>query len=149
MRLRAKIEQTGKNTTGIEVTPAVLEKLGGGKRPPVKVSINGHRYRTTVGSMGGVAMISVSAAHRQAAGVKGGDEVDLEIELDSAPREIDVPEELAAALAAEPAALATFEKLSNSNKGWHVTQVISAKTDETRQRRIAKSVAALKEGKPR
>jgi hypothetical protein len=149
MRLRAVVKQTGKNTTGIEVPEEVLQALGGGKRPPVTVAINGYAYRTTLGVMDGVSMVSVSAEHRDAARVAGGDEVDLEIELDTAPREVIVPPELAAALDAEPEARRTFDALSNSNKGWHVTQVSGAKTEETRQRRIAKSIAALKAGRPR
>lgn len=149
MRLRTTVTQTGRNTTGIEVPGDVLASLGGGKRPAVTVTINGYSYRTTVGSMGGVAMISLSAANRAKAGVSGGEQVDVDIELDSAPRVVEVPAELASALASEPAARATFDGLSNSNKAWHVLQVTGAKTEETRQRRIARSVAALKEGKPR
>lgn len=149
MRLRTVVTQTGKNTTGIEVPEHVLEALGGGKRAPVTVTINGHTYRTTLGVMGGVSMISVSAEHRAAAGVAGGDAVDVEIELDTAPREVTLPDDFEAALAAEPEARRTFDALSNSNKGWHVSQVTGAKTEETRQRRIAKSVATLKEGRPR
>ncbi len=149
MKIRTTILQTGKNTTGIEVPPHVLEELGGGKRPAVKVTLNGYTYRSSVGSMGGRSMISLSAENRGKAGVSGGDELDVEIELDSAPREVEVPADLAAALDAEPAARATFDKLSYSNKSWHVLQVEGAKTDETRQRRIAKSVATLAAGKQR
>jgi uncharacterized protein YdeI (YjbR/CyaY-like superfamily) len=94
-------------------------------------------------------MVSLSAEHRAGAGVAAGDEVEVEIELDTAPREVIVPDELAAALDAEPAARATFDRLSYSNRSWHVLQVTGAKTDETRQRRIAKSIEALREGRPR
>lgn len=149
MRLRTTIKQTGRNTTGIEVPEEVLAALGSGKRPAVTVTINGHSYRTTVGSMGGVAMISLSADNRAKAGVVGGERVDVDVELDTAPRTVEVPAELAAALDAEPSARATFDKLSDSNKAWHVSQVTGAKTEETKQRRIAKSVATLKAGKPR
>jgi hypothetical protein len=149
MRLRTIVRQTGKNTTGIEVPGEVLEALGSGKRAPVTVSINGYTYRTTLGTMDGVSMISVSAEHRAAAGVGGGDEVDLQIELDTGPREVTLPDDFRAALDAEPEASRTFDKLSNSNKGWHVSQVTGAKTEETRQRRIAKSIATLKEGRTR
>ncbi len=149
MRIRTQIVQTGKNTTGIEVPADVLEALGSGKRPAVRVTINGHTYRSSVGSMGGTPMISLSAENREKAGVAGGDVVDVDIELDTAPREVEVPADLAAALDAEPAARATFDRLSYSNKQWHVLQVEGAKTDETRQRRIAKSVATLASGEPR
>lgn len=149
MKFRTTIARTGKNTTGIEVPPAVLDELGAGKRPPVAVTVNGYTYRTTVGQMDGVPMISLSAANRAAAGVEGGDEVDVEVSLDTAPRTVEVPADFAAALDAEPAARATFDALSNSNKSWHVLQITGAKTEETRQRRIAKQVSSLGEGKPR
>ena len=149
MRFRTTIVQSGKNTTGIQVPDEVVEALGSGKRPAVKVTVNGYRYRSTVASMGGVFMVSLSAEHRAGAGVGGGDEVEVDLELDSAPREVTVPPELVAALDAEPAARATFDGLSYSNKSWHVLQVTGAKTEETRQRRIARSVEALKQGRPR
>lgn len=149
MRIRTTIVQGSGNTTGIEVPPEVVEALGAGKRPPVTVTLNGYTYRSSIASMGGKFMISLSADNRARAGVSGGDELDVDIELDTAPREVQVPPDFSAALDAEPAARATFDKLSYSNKSWHVLQVEGAKTDETRQRRIAKSVATLKEGKPR
>mgnify|MGYP000924034933 CR=1 FL=1 len=148
MRYRTTIVQSG-NNTGIEVPPEVIEALGGNKRAPVKVTLNGYTYRNTIGSMGSRSMISLSAEHRTNAGVTGGQELDVEVVLDTEPRDVEVPADLAAALDAEPAARATFDKLSNSNKGWHVSQVTGAKTEETRQRRIEKSVATLKAGKPR
>ncbi len=149
MRFRTTIVQSGKNTTGIQVPDEVVEALGSGKRPAVKVTVNGYSYRSTVASMSGVFMVSLSAEHRAGAGVGGGDEVEVDLELDSAPREVTVPPELVAALDAEPAARATFDGLSYSNKSWHVLQVIGAKTEETRQRRITRSVDALKQGRPR
>ena len=149
MRFRTTIVQSGKNTTGIQVPDEVVEALGSGKRPAVTVTVNGYSYRSTVASMGGVFMVSLSAEHRAGAGVGGGDEVEVDLELDSAPREVTVPPELVAALDAEPAARATFDGLSYSNKSWHVLQVTGAKTEETRQRRIARSVEALKQGRPR
>jgi len=149
MRFRTTIVQSGKNTTGIQVPDEVVEALGSGKRPAVKVTVNGYSYRSTVASMSGVFMVSLSAEHRAGAGVGGGDEVEVDLELDSAPREVTVPPELVAALDAEPAARATFDGLSYSNKSWHVLQVTGAKTEETRQRRIARSVDALKQGRPR
>ena len=94
-------------------------------------------------------MVGLSAEHRAGAGVAGGDEVEVDLELDTAPREVAVPDELAAALDAEPAARATFEALSYSNKSWHVLQVTGAKTDDTRQRRIARSIEVLRQGRPR
>ena len=149
MRFRTTIVQSGKNTTGIQVPGEVMEALGAGKRPAVTVTVNGYRYRSTVASMGGVAMVSLSAEHRAGAGVAGGDEVEVDLELDTAPREVEVPADLAAALDAEPAARGTFDGLSFSNRSWHVLQVTGAKTDETRRRRIARAVDLLKQGRAR
>jgi len=149
MRFRTQILQSGKTATGIRIPDEIVEGLGAGRRPPVRVTIGIYTYRSTVAVMGGAYMVGVNADNRAAAGVKGGDEVDVEIELDTAPREISVPADLASALDAEPIARRTFDGLSNSNKSWHVLQVDGARTDETRQRRIARSVAALKDGRPR
>jgi hypothetical protein len=146
MRFRTTILQGGKTATGIQVPDEVVDALGSGKRPAVKVTINGFTYRSTVAVMGGVYMVGVSADNRAGAGVAGGDEVDVELELDTAPREVTVPADLAAALDAEPDARRTFDGLSYSNKSWHVLQVAGAKTDQTRRRRIAKSVEILKQG---
>jgi hypothetical protein len=149
MRFRTTVQQAGKTATGIQVPEAVVEALGSGKRPPVKVTINGYTYRSTVAVVGGAHMVGVSAESRAGAGIAGGDEVEVDVELDTAPREVAVPADLAAALDAEPNARRTFDELSYSNKSWHVLQVTGAKSEETRQRRIAKSVATLKEGRPR
>jgi bacteriocin resistance YdeI/OmpD-like protein/uncharacterized protein DUF1905 len=149
MRFRTTILQGGKTATGIQIPDEVVEALGSGKRPAVRVTINGFTYRSTVAVMGGVFMVGVSADNRAGAGVAGGDEVDVELELDTAPRQVTVPADLAAALDAEPNARRTFDGLSYSNKSWHVLQVAGAKTDQTRQRRIAKSVDILKQGRAR
>jgi len=149
MRFRTKMLTAGKTALGFEIPPEVIEALGAGKRPPVLVTINGYTYRNTVAVYGGVYMIGVSAENRAEAKVKGGDEADVDLELDTAPREVDVPPELQAALDADPAAKATFEKLSYSNKSWHALQVTTTNNPETRARRIDKNVAALREGKVR
>jgi hypothetical protein len=149
MRFRTTILQGGKTATGIEVPDDVMAALGSGKRPAVTVTVNGYSYRSTVASLGGKSMIGLSAEHRAGAGVAGGDEVEIDLELDTAPRVVTVPDDLAAALEAEPAARTTFERLSYSNKSWHVLQVTGAKTEETRQRRIARSVETLRQRRPR
>jgi hypothetical protein len=147
---RTTILQTGKTTAGIEVPPEVIDALGGGRRPSVKVTLNGrYSFPYTVASMGGAYMIGLSSDRRAESGLAGGDEVEVDVVLDNTPRQIEVPAQLAAALDADPAARATFEELSYSNKSWHVLQVTGAKTDETRDRRIAKSMASLREGRPR
>ena len=149
MRFRSTVLQSGKTATGIPVPDDVVEALGAGKRPPVRVTVNGYTYRNTVAVMDGVFMISLSSENRAAAGVQGGDEVDVDVELDTAPREVTVPADFSSALDAEPAARRTFDALSHSNKSWHVLQMEGAKSDETRQRRIAKSIEALREGRQR
>jgi len=149
VRFRTTIEQAGKTATGIQVPEEVVQALGSGKRPAVTVTINGYSYRSTVAVLGGRYMVGVSAEHRAGAGVAGGDEVDVDIDLDTAPREVTVPPDLAAALDTEPEARRTFDGLSYSNQSWHVLQVEGAKTDETRQRRIARSVDLLRQGRAR
>lgn len=149
MRFRTTVLQSGRTATGIRVPPQVVEALGAGGRPPVAVTINGYTYRSSIAVLGGDHMVGVSAEHRAGAGVKGGDEVDVDIVLDTAPREVAVPADFAAALDAVPAARATFDRLSYSNRSWHVLSIEGAKADETRQRRIARSVEALREGRIR
>ena len=148
-RFRTRILQTGRTTLGFEIPAAVVDALGAGRRPPVRVTINGYTYRNTVAVMGGAYMIGVSSEHRGPAGVVGGEEVEIELSLDTEPRIVTVPPDLAAALDAEPAARQTFDKLSYSNQSWHVLQVEGTKVPETRARRIERSIAALRDGKVR
>jgi hypothetical protein len=149
MKIRALLEQSGKTAVGFSVPEDVVLALGKGKRPPVNVTINGYTYRSTVAPMGGGYMVGVSAENRAAAGVAGGETHDIELTLDAAAREVELPGDFAAALAGDPAAQRTFSGLSPSNKGYHVSLIEGAKTDETRQRRIQKSIATLHEGRPR
>jgi hypothetical protein len=149
MRFRTTILQSGKTAAGIRVPPEIVEALGAGKVPKVRVTIRGFTYRSSIAVMGGEYMIGVSAENRAGAGVAGGEEVDVDLLLDTAPREVTVPADFAAALDAEPNARRTFHGLSFTNKSWHVLQIDGARTDETRQRRIAKSVDVLREGRPR
>ncbi|HYX10448.1 MAG TPA: YdeI/OmpD-associated family protein [Candidatus Acidoferrum sp.] len=149
MRFHTTILQAGRTATGIRVPDEVVEALGAGRRPPVRVTISGYTYRSTIAVMGSEYMVGVNADNRVGAGVAGGDEVDVDIELDTAPREVSVPADLSTALDADPKARATFDALSYSNKSWHVLQLEGAKTDGTRGRRLAKSVEALRAGRPR
>lgn len=149
VRFRTTLEGGKGATTGIVVPDELVAELGKGKKPPVQVTVNGHAWRSTVAVMGGRSMVGVSAENRGKAGVAAGDEIEVELVLDEAPREIEVPADLAAALDAEPAARTFFDGLSFSLKRYHVEQVTGAKTDETRQRRIAKAVDLLKQGKAR
>jgi len=139
----AELELNGKTATGIEVPANVIESLGGGKRPAVVVELGGYSYRTTIGVMGGRCLIPVSAEHRGAAGVQAGDRLRVTLTLDDAPRDIEVPSDLAEALRASPAAGRVFDALSPSNRKRHVLSVSGAKTDETRQRRLAKVIDEL------
>lgn len=149
MRFTTQVLQSGGTATGIRIPDEIVEALGAGRRPAITVTINGFTYRSTIAVMGGEYWVGVSAENRAGTGVRGGDEVDVDIELDTAPREVTVPTDFAAALDAEPTARQTFDGLSYSNKSWHVLSIEGAKTDETRQRRINKSVDALREGRPR
>ncbi len=147
MRFRATLLLGGKTATGIRVPPEAVESLGRSKRPAVRVTINGHTYRSSVASMGGEFMLPVSAEHRTSAGVAAGDEVDVDIELDTEPREVTVPPDFADALDHDAEARRFFDGLSYSQKLWHVTSIEGAKTAETRERRISKSVSMLREGR--
>ncbi len=146
-RFQATVELGGKTATGIEVPSDIVDTLGGGKRPAVHVTINGYHYRSTVAAMGGRFMLPVSAEHRSAAGVAAGEAVDVALELDTAPREVTVPPDLAAALNEEPDVHRLFDALSYSNKRRHVLAIEDAKTPETRQRRIARAVATFRDGR--
>ena len=148
MKFRGTLLLAGKTATGFEVPAEIVADLGAGKKPAVTVTLNdGYSYRSSVGSMGGKFMLPVSAEHRAGAGIAAGDEVDVALELDTAPREVVVPEDLSAALDADPAARSFFDGLSYSNKLRHVLAIDGAKTAETRERRIAKSVELFHEGR--
>ncbi len=146
MRFRTTIELGGKTATGFQVPPEVVAALGSTKRPPVRVTINGYAYRSTVAPMGGVFMLPLAAEHRTAAGVAAGDEVDVDLELDTAPREVDIPPDFAAALAGDADAQRAFDNLSYSNKRRHILSIGDAKTPATRERRITKAIETLRTG---
>jgi len=143
MRFHATIALHGKSATGIEVPADVVAALGQGKRPKVTVTINGYSYPSTVGVMGGVSLIPVSADVRAKAGVAAGDEVEIDLVPDSGPRTVEVPVDLAEALASVPAARLAFDKLSYSGQQRYVLSIEQAKTPETRQRRVEKAVTEL------
>jgi hypothetical protein len=147
MRFRATVELGGKTATGIEVPEDVVAALGSGNRPPVTVSLGGHTYRTTVARMGGRFLVPLSAENRTAAGVAAGDQVDVDIEADTGPREVTVPGDLAAALAQDGTARATFDALSYTHRKEWVRWIEEAKRAETRDSRLAKTVESLHAGK--
>ncbi len=143
VRFRTAVELGGKTATGLRVPPEVVAALGPGKRHRVSVTIGPHTYRSTVAVMGGAFFIPLSAEHRSAAGVAAGDEVDVDLELDTEVREVTVPDDLAAALDAVTSARRAFDALSYSNKRRYVLGIEGAKTAETRARRIAGAVTEL------
>jgi Bacteriocin-protection, YdeI or OmpD-Associated/Domain of unknown function (DUF1905) len=137
----------GKTATGIEVPANVVEGFGSSKKPAVKVTINGYEYRSTVAVMAGKFMLPVSAEHRTGAKITAGDKVNVTLELDTAPRVLEVPQDFTDALEVDVAAKTFFDGLSYSNKRRFVLSIDEAKTPETRVRRIAKSVDSLRQGK--
>jgi hypothetical protein len=139
------ILQTGKNTAGIQVPEEIIEKLGAGKRPLVRVTINKYTYRSAVAVMGGKYMISFNPEHRKASGVQGGDETDVTLELDLEPRTVEIPTDLKEALI-KANALNAFERSAPSMKKEYVRQVAEAKAQETRERRITKIAEKLGTG---
>lgn len=144
VKFAATVLGTGGTTTGIEVPPEVVEGLGGGKRAKVAVTLNGHRYRTSLAVLGGRVLVSVNAEVRAAAGVAAGDQLEVDLALDDEPRVVAVPDDLAAALAAEPGAADAFAALTYSAQRRHVLAVEGAKAAETRARRVAAVVSAVR-----
>jgi antitoxin component of MazEF toxin-antitoxin module len=147
MRFRTTVELGGKTATGMRVPPEVVEGLGAGKKPAVRVTIGSHTYRSTIASRGGVFLLPISAENRGEAGVAAGDEVEVAVELDTEPREVAVPDDLAAALADDDAARTEFERLPYSHQLRHVLAIEGAKAADTRQRRVTKAVEMLREGR--
>jgi hypothetical protein len=147
VQFTATLEQARKTATGFVVPEEVVDALGGGKRPKVTVTVAGHSYASSIASMGGRYMLPVSAENRAATGLSAGDEATVEVVLDTAPRELVVPDDLAAALDADPAARAFFDGLSYSERRWFTLQVEGAKKAETRQRRVATLTERLASGR--
>lgn len=148
-QFRATLQLHGKTATGIEVPPQVVEELGAGKRPPVRVTIitiNGsYTYRNTIAPMGGKFLLGVSAEHRQGAGITAGDDLEIQLELDNAVREVVVPVDLAAEFEKHPQSKEYFTGLSYSHQRQYVEWIEQAKKAETRQQRIDKAIAMLEE----
>jgi hypothetical protein len=137
------------NTTGIVVPPEAIDELAAGKRPAVLVNVNGYEYRNTVAVMGGTYMIGISTAIRKATGLKGGDPIRVTLTVADTPREVNVPADFAAALAADTLVEAFFAKLPNSLQRYHIDNIDAAKSAETRQRRIEKAVSLFRNGQQR
>jgi Bacteriocin-protection, YdeI or OmpD-Associated/Domain of unknown function (DUF1905) len=149
VKFRATIELNGKTATGIRVPAEVVDSLAAGRKPPVRVTLGGHTYRTTVAPRGDRYLVGVSAENRASAGVAAGDEVDVDVELDTEPREVTLPPDFADALDADAQVRRFFDNLSYTQKRWYVEPIAQAKQAETRQRRIDKAVGMLREGRKR
>jgi hypothetical protein len=143
MKFRAEVEPT-EPMRGLEVPVEVVEALGGGKRPAVTITVNGHSWRSRVAIMRGRYLLGFSTANRRAAGVATGDEVDVEVALDVEPRVVVEPPDLTRALDADPAARAAYDRLSYSHRREHVRAIETAKKPETRARRIEAAVVTLR-----
>ena len=146
MRFRTTVELGGRTATGLEVPAEVVDALGAGRKPPVRVTIGGHSYRSTVAVRGGRYLLPLSADNRAGAGVAAGEEVDVDLELDTEPREVTVPADLTAALQGDDAARQAFERLPYSHRQRHVLAIEEARTPETRQRRVTRALEMLREG---
>jgi hypothetical protein len=147
MRFTATLRLHGKTATGIEVPEEVVLGLGPSKRPAVVVTINGFSYRSTIAPYGGSYLLPVAADIRAGAGVDAGDVLDVLVEVDAAPRAVEVPADLAKALASHKGAKAFFESLSFSNQRGYVDWITSAKKEETRVARVDKAVESLAAGR--
>jgi hypothetical protein len=145
MRFRSTVELGGKTATGIPIPDEIIDALGAGKRPPVTITVNGHSYRTTAVRMGGQYFVPLSAENRAAAGVAAGEDIEVDIEPDDAPREVTLPEDLDAALDDE--ARTAYDALSYTHRKEWVRWVEEAKRPETRATRIEKTVAGLRAGR--
>lgn len=149
MKFSAELESHGGSTTGFAVPEEIVEALGAGRRPKVVVSVAGHTWRSSIASMGGRMLLGLSAANREAAGVEAGQVLTVEVLLDDAAREVEVPEALAAALADDPAAQAFWATLSYSAQRGFAEPIGATKNDETRVRRVDNAMTALREGRKR
>jgi len=149
VQFRAVIQQTGKTACGIEVPEAVVEALGGSKRPAVTVTLDHYTYRSTVAPMSGGFWVGVNSDHRAASGLKAGDEVQVTLALDTAPRELEVPPELAEALEADAEAKAFFDGLSYSNRRVFTLSVEGTNNPGTKARRVEKAIGLMREGRVR
>jgi hypothetical protein len=144
MRLRLELVGHGGNTAGFEIPDDVVERLGGGRRPKVVVTVGTHTWRSSIANMGGTFMLGVSVANREAAGVAAGQTLDVDLELDEAPRTVELPEDLAAELVADPAVGTAWEAWSFTRRKEAARSLLEAKKPETRSRRLAKVLAELR-----
>jgi hypothetical protein len=146
-RFRARLRPSGRGAGGhlVEVPDKVVAGLGGRGRIPVQASFNGVAYRGSIVRMGGVMMLGVTKAVMAEAGARPGDVLDVVVENDEAPREVEVPPELTKALKRNRAARAVWDGLSFSHRREYVSSIVEAKKEETRARRVERTIQALTE----
>jgi Bacteriocin-protection, YdeI or OmpD-Associated/Domain of unknown function (DUF1905) len=143
MKFRAEVEPH-ERMHGLEVPPQVVEALGGGKRPPVTITINGHSWKSRVAIMRGRNLIGLSSANRAGAHLVVGEQVEVELTLDLEPRVVVEPADLTRALDADPMARAAYDRLAHTHRRRLVLGIESAKKPETRARRVEQAVADLR-----
>jgi hypothetical protein len=149
LTFRTELQPRG-NASAVVLTDEQVAELGEGRRRfPVAVTINGHTWRTSVARMGGESLIGLSRQVRTDTGVEIGDVVDVSVELDTAPREVDVPPALVGALADDPVAGAAYENLAYTHRKEFARWIAEAKREETRERRVAQALVMLHEGRTR
>ena len=149
IRFRAKLQRRGPAAAVVLDETQVAAVGEGARRFPVVATVNGYTWRTSVARRGGEFLVGPNREVRDGAGVQAGDEVKVMIELDQSPREVDVPEALAAAFAADPQAAALFERMAFTHRKEHARWIAEAKRAETRQRRVAQAVEMIRAGKTR
>ncbi len=149
MNYRTTLMQSGPNNTGVPVPDEVLASFGRGRRVKVRATVNGYTYRTSAAPYAGLILMPFNAEHREATGLRGGEEIEVELVADDEPRAVEVPDDLAAALAGEPEAQAFFDGLSYTNRRAFTLWIESARKAETRTARVEKAVIQLRERQAR
>jgi hypothetical protein len=149
IQFRARLQPRGP-AAAVVLDDAQVAAVGeGAKRFPVVATINGYTWRTSVTRMGGEFLLGLNRQVRRGAGVEAGDEVEVSVELDTAPQEVEVPGALTAALAADPQAKASFEHLAFSHRKEYARWIAEARQEETRQRRVQQALEMIRAGKTR
>ena len=149
IRFRTQLQARGP-AAAVVLDDAQVAAVGeGAERFPVAATVNGYTWRTSVARMGGESLVGLSRQVREAAGVAAGDTVDVVVLLDEAPREVDLPDELAAALSADPKATKAFDAMAYTHRKEYARWVAEAKRDDTRQRRISQALEMIRAGKTR
>jgi hypothetical protein len=149
IQFRAQLQARGPAAAVVLDDDQVAAVGEGAKRFPVVATVNGYIWRTSVSRMGGEFLLGLSREVRENAGAQAGDDVEVTLELDAAPREVEVPGELAAALAADPQARASFDSMAFTHRKEYARWITEAKREETRQRRVQQAVEMIRAGKTR